>query len=53
MPGIHTVRQGEHVSGIAQKYGFTDYSAIWNDPNNAALQSQRQNNNVLNPGDQV
>ncbi|HUE22743.1 MAG TPA: peptidoglycan-binding protein [Bryobacteraceae bacterium] len=50
---MHTVQQGEHMSGIAQQYGFSDYNTIWNDPNNAALQAQRQNPNVLNPGDQV
>ncbi|HVN07114.1 MAG TPA: hypothetical protein VMT86_22000, partial [Bryobacteraceae bacterium] len=41
------------MPGIAQQYGFSDYNTIWNDPNNADLQSQRQNPNVLNPGDQV
>jgi hypothetical protein len=53
MSGIHIVKQGEHLSGIAGAYGFTDYRTIWNYPDNAALQAQRQNPNVLFPGDQV
>jgi N-acetylmuramoyl-L-alanine amidase len=32
-------------------YGFTDYRAIWDHPNNADLKSKRENPNVLFPGD--
>ena len=53
MAAIHTVTQGEHLSGIAHAYGFSDYRAIWNHPDNAALKQMRQNPNVLYPGDQV
>jgi hypothetical protein len=49
---IHTVRQGEHLSGIAYAYGF-GYEQIWNHPENAALKQKRQNPNVLLPGDTV
>jgi putative peptidoglycan binding protein/LysM domain-containing protein len=49
----HTVKQGEHLSGIAFKYGFFDYHTIWNHPHNAELKRKRQNPNVLFPGDQL
>jgi len=49
----HTVKQGEHLSSIARRYGFSDYKIIWNDPNNAKLKEQRKNPNVLYPGDQL
>jgi hypothetical protein len=49
----HTVQQGEHISTLAKKYGFYDYNTIWNDPTNQDLQSDRDNPNVLFPGDVV
>jgi len=49
----HTVRQGEHLSRIAEDYGFSDFSTIWDDPKNAALKQTRRNPNVLYPGDQL
>lgn len=53
MPDTHVVVQGEHLSSIADQYGFTDYTVVWNDPNNAALKQQRVNPNVLQAGDNV
>jgi hypothetical protein len=53
MSTIHKVVQGEHISGIARQYGYTDYQTIWNHPDNADLKTQRQNPNVLYPGDSV
>jgi hypothetical protein len=53
MGGNHTVKQGEHISSIAYQYGFADWKSIWNRPENADLKQQRQNPNVLFPGDQV
>jgi LysM repeat protein len=53
MPSTHTVVQGEHLSSIADQYGFTDYNVIWNDANNADLKQQRVNPNVLQAGDSV
>ena len=50
---MHTVKQGEYMAFIAAEYGFTNWQTIWNVPQNAALKSQRQNPNVLFPGDQV
>ncbi len=53
MPGYYTVKQGDYLSSIAAVNGFSDYLTIWNDPNNADLKSQRENPNVLFPGDQL
>jgi hypothetical protein len=47
----HTVKQGEHISGIAQQYGFRDYHTIWDDSHNKELKQQRQDPHVLYPGD--
>ena len=49
----HTVVQGEYLSGIAKQYGFSSYKAIWDHAQNAALKKQRQNPNVIYPGDQL
>src|SRR5262245_54731482 len=49
----HQVGQGEHLPAIALTYGFPDFHKIWDDAGNAALRKQRQNPNVLNPGDKV
>jgi N-acetylmuramoyl-L-alanine amidase len=53
MPKIHVTQQGEHISGLAEKFGFGDYRTIWDHPQNADLKKRRQNPNVLFPGDQV
>jgi hypothetical protein len=49
----YTVQQGDYLSKIAKDNGFTDYSVIWNHPNNSNLKNLRQNPNVLLPGDEV
>jgi Putative peptidoglycan binding domain/LysM domain len=53
MSSTYRVKQGDHISGIARQFGFSDYQTLWNDPNNAALKALRVNPNVLFPGDQV
>lgn len=53
MADYYTVEQGDHLSKIAKDNGFTDYTIIWNHPNNAELKKKRQSPNVLFPGDQV
>ena len=53
MGTYHTVVQGEYVSGIAKKYGFSSYKKIWDHAQNAELKKQRQNPNVIFPGDQL
>ena len=53
MAGNYTVKQGDHVAGIAEQFGFPKYSRIWDHPNNADLKQQRNNPNVLYPGDNL
>jgi hypothetical protein len=53
MPTTYRVKQGDHISGIAKQFGFSDYLTIWNHPNNAQLKTLRVNPNVLFPGDSV
>jgi hypothetical protein len=52
MPKQHVARDGECISSIAFQYGFFA-DTIWNDPANAELRSQRENMNILAPGDVV
>jgi hypothetical protein len=52
-PTTYAVQDGDHVSGVAQTFGFDDYSVVWNDPGNADLQSQRTDPHVVQPGDQL
>lgn len=49
----HTVKQGDHISRIAEQYRFHDYLTIWDHPNNSALKQKRQNPSVLLPGDKL
>lgn len=53
MSKVHTVLQGEHVTRIAQQYGFTDYRIIWDHASNADLKKTRKNPDVLLPGDRI
>lgn len=52
MPNEHTVKQGDCISSIADKYGFLP-DTIWNDSANAVLKQERRDPNVLFPGDVV
>lgn len=49
----HTVQQGEHLSALAEQYGFHGYAAIWEHPDNAELKQRRKNPHILAPGDEV
>ena len=51
MPTQHTVKQGEHVAGIATKHGIEDYILVWDDGDNAALKELRASPFILFPGD--
>ena len=53
MPTRHIVQQGDHLSSIAKRYGFTNFLTIWNDGDNSQLRSLRSNPHVLFPGDVV
>lgn len=49
----YVVQQGDHLSGIAQAFGFDDYMLVWSRPENAALRALRTNAHELVEGDQV
>jgi hypothetical protein len=49
---IHIVQRGEGVTLLAERYGFAP-ETIWNDDANAALRRERDDMNVLMPGDEV
>lgn len=49
----HIVVQGECLSLIARRYGFADWKAIYDHPDNAQLKRERPNPNLLYPGDVV
>jgi Putative peptidoglycan binding domain/LysM domain len=51
MTGYYTIKQGDYLPSIAKQFGFSDYRTIWDDPRNAELKEQRENPNVLFPGD--
>lgn len=53
MGSYYMVVQGDHISKIAKENGFPDYHTIWDHANNADLKKQRDNPNVLNPGDML
>ena len=53
MAETHVVAQGEHLSSIADQYGFTDYTILWDHASNADLKQQRVNPNVLQAGDNL
>jgi N-acetylmuramoyl-L-alanine amidase len=48
---LYRVKQGDHLSGLAQRFGFRDFDTIWNDPANAELKETRADPHVLLPGD--
>lgn len=53
MARYHTVQQGEHLSGIAKRYGFSSYRTIWDHAQNAELKRKRVNPNVIFPDDRL
>jgi len=52
MPVNHTVKAGDCMSSIADRYGRF-WKDLWEHPENAALKKLRSDPNVLNPGDSV
>ena len=53
MPKVHVVEQGEHLSDIAARHGFSSFRVIWDHPENAELKKKRKNPNILFPGDRL
>ncbi|MEW5979684.1 MAG: LysM domain-containing protein [Acidobacteriota bacterium] len=53
MSVLHVVEEGEHLSSIAVRFGFSSFRTIWDHPQNAELKKLRKNPNVLFAGDQL
>ena len=53
MAGTHTVKQGEHLSGIAESYGFPNWRTIYNHPNNQVFRKKRSNPDVILTVDRI
>jgi hypothetical protein len=49
----YTIEQGDHLSALAEKFGFRRGQTIWEHPNNAALAKQRTDPHILLPGDEI
>lgn len=49
----HDVAQGEHLIQIAHQYGFADFMAIFDHPDNKPLKDKKRDPHVLLPGDQL
>jgi hypothetical protein len=49
----HVVQPGENLSVIAHKYGFSDWRAVYNHPQNADFRRKRPNPQHVMPGDTV
>lgn len=53
MPKFHVVSVGEHLPGIAARYGFRDWRTVWEGPDNADLRDLRTEPAALLPDDVV
>ena len=53
MTAVHIVRPGEHVGAIARKYGYENFSTLWEHPENAALKEKRGDPMLLAAGDEL
>jgi hypothetical protein len=49
----YTIKQGDHLSALAERHGFERFEAIWDHPDNAELKQLRKNPSVLFPGDEI
>lgn len=50
---FHTVRQGECLSRIALRYGFTDWRVVYDHAENAEFRRKRPDPNIVYPGDRL
>lgn len=37
----YTIQQGDHLSALAERFGFFELKSIWDHPKNAALKAKR------------
>jgi hypothetical protein len=50
---IHKVKQGECISRISLRYGFADWSVVYDHPQNAEFREKRPDPNLIYPGDRL
>jgi N-acetylmuramoyl-L-alanine amidase len=53
VPATHIVADGEHIAEIAARFGFDNFSPLWNHPKNAQLKALRKSPFILAPGDEL
>jgi len=53
MPITYTVKEGETFGQIALQHGFTDWSALYDHPDNAHFKEQRPDPRLVYPGDEI
>jgi len=53
MAKMHIVQQGESVSSIARKYGFPDWQALFDHPDNVDFKQLRPNPDIIYPADKI
>lgn len=53
MASTHIVKQGECLSSIADAYGLSSWTILYNDPHNADFKAKRPNPNLIYPGDEL
>ena len=53
MPVVHVVKRGEHIAAIASRFGFENFSTIWEHGSNAGLRALRDNPHQLLEGDEL
>jgi hypothetical protein len=53
VPEIHIVEQGESLSRLADRFGFSDWHTIYDHPSNETFRRDRPNPETLLPGDKI
>lgn len=53
LTATHIVKPGEHLGSIARKFGYENFSVLWEHPGNAAIKKLRKDPMQLAPGDEV
>ncbi len=52
-PRPYTVQPGDTLASIAQRFGFSNWADIYNNPANANFRARHHDPNQLRPGDQI